>query len=51
MSQKLPTWIRHLEDEWFIPRWLSMDGNTPCVYALDIERSLLANRPLLTEAY
>ena len=47
----LPRFLEDLDDEWFIPTWRTMDGNEPRVYAVDIEASIRANRPLLEHAY
>jgi len=43
--------LKSVDPAWFIPRWRSMDGGVPRVYAIDVLASERANRPLLEDAY
>ena len=49
--ENLPDFLKELPAEFWAPEWWSMDHRTPSVYAVNIERSIKANKVLLDESY
>ena len=52
LDDTLPRWLLDtVPDRLLAPEWWRMDGHHEAVFALDIERSVAARRPLVEEAY
>lgn len=47
----VPKCLEGIPDALWIPNWWEMDGGTPRVYAVNLEKSAAANRVLMDDAY